>query len=229
MCHVSCIIFGAKNLTKEEILGKDILEVGSYDVNGTLRPLIESWGPREYIGADIIHGPGVDIVCAAENIVDYFKDKKFDVVISTEMLEHVRDWQKTISNLKNICKPGGVLLLTTRSFGFAYHAYPHDYWRYEKKDMENIFADMNIIDIQEDVMAPGIFLKIKKPLDFKEKDLSNYELYSIVTNTKINKITDKDFDNYYFKKLKVKMKAQHGIYLLTKVTINTVKKALFLH
>src|SRR3989338_5187951 len=115
MCHVSCVIFGAKNLTSEEIRGKDILEVGSYDVNGTLRPLIESWQPQSYVGVDIIAGPGVDVVCPAEDIVSHFKDRKFDVVISTEMLEHVRNWQTSISNLKNICKLGGILLLTTRS------------------------------------------------------------------------------------------------------------------
>jgi len=53
MCHVSCIVFGVKNLTKKEINNKKVIEVGSYDVNGSLRPIIELFKPKEYIGVDI--------------------------------------------------------------------------------------------------------------------------------------------------------------------------------
>ncbi len=31
MCHVSCVIFVAKYLSKDEIVGKRVIEVGSYD------------------------------------------------------------------------------------------------------------------------------------------------------------------------------------------------------
>jgi len=91
MCHVSCVIFGASNLSKEEIQGKRVIELGSYDVNGSLRTYVKSLNPSEYIGVDIKKGPGVDIVCDAENIVDKFGNEAFDVVISTELLEHVRN------------------------------------------------------------------------------------------------------------------------------------------
>lgn len=42
MCNASGIVFGVKNLNLEEIKGKKIVEVGAYDVNGRLRPIIES-------------------------------------------------------------------------------------------------------------------------------------------------------------------------------------------
>ncbi|MBI1974278.1 MAG: methyltransferase domain-containing protein [Candidatus Zambryskibacteria bacterium] len=222
MCHVSCIIFGAKSLSKEEIAGKEVLEAGSYDVNGTLRPLLESYGPKEYVGTDIMHGPGVDIVCDAEDLVKHFGDKKFDVIVSTEMLEHAKDWQQVISNLKNVAKPGAIFLLTTRSYGFAYHAYPHDYWRYEKEDMENIFSDMEILDIEKDKMAPDIFLKLRKPKNFKERKLGDYNLYSIVTDTKITHVSDGDYKNPYFHKLRIKMQVNHLIYKVE----NTLKSLI---
>ena len=107
MCHASCITFGAVNLYPEEVKGKRIIEVGSQDVNGSLRPIIESWKPAEYIGVDLVEGSGVDVICDAEEIVERFGRESFDVVISTEVLEHVRDWRKVLSNIKNICRPGG--------------------------------------------------------------------------------------------------------------------------
>lgn len=96
MCNEMCIIFGATNLTKEEVEGKKIIEVGSYDMNASLRPIIESWTPAEYVGVDIKKGPGVDIVCGAEDIIERFGKESFDIVISTELLEHVKDWRKVI-------------------------------------------------------------------------------------------------------------------------------------
>ena len=206
MCNQSCIQFGAKNLTGEEIKEKRVLEVGSVDVNGNLRPIVEAHGPREYVGVDIEKGRGVDVVCRAEDILQTFGRESFDAVISTEMLEHIRDWRTVVSNIKNICRPGGVVLLTTRSHGFKYHGFPYDFWRYEQEDMKNIFSDFEIQALQGDPEMPGVLLKAKKPAHFAEKDLSEYKLYSIVTNRKMKELRDGDFNNFYFKRLKFRLK-----------------------
>ncbi len=39
MCNKSCIDFGEKALKKIKIKDKKVLEVGSYDVNGSFRPI----------------------------------------------------------------------------------------------------------------------------------------------------------------------------------------------
>lgn len=221
MCHISCIIFGAKTLTKEEIKGKKVIEIGSYEVNGSLRPLIESWNPSKYVGVDIEKGPGVDIVCNAENIVEKFGKNSFDIVVSTELLEHVKDWRKVISNIKNVCKPNGVILITTRSYGYPYHAYPYDFWRYEIGDMKEIFSDCKILNLEQDFQLPGVVTKLKKPNKFVEKDLSDYELYSIVANKRAKKITDKDFQSFYFRSLIIKDKIKN---LITRVGKRALSK-----
>ena len=51
MCNMACITFGAKALRPAEIEGKRVLEIGSIDVNGTLRPVIESWARRSTWGS----------------------------------------------------------------------------------------------------------------------------------------------------------------------------------
>lgn len=185
MCHVSCILFGAKHLKEKEIKGKKIIEVGSYDVNGSLRPLLESYEPEKYVGVDIEKGPGVDVICNAENMIDKFGKESFDVVISTELLEHVQNWKKVISNIKGVCMDGGIILITTRSKGFPYHGYPYDFWRYEAEDMKYIFSDCEILALEKDSQAHGVFIKIKKPNNFIENNLLDYKLHSIITDKKV--------------------------------------------
>lgn len=216
MCTINGIVFGVKNLSKEEIKGKRVIEVGSYNVNGGIRDILESWEPKEYIGVDIEAGPGVDVVCNGENLVEKFGKDSFDVVISTELVEHVENWKKVFSNIKNICKPNGAIYVATRSYGFPYHAFPHDYWRYETEDIKAIFSDCEILSIQKDPEAPGIFIKAKKPYKFNERDLSNYELYSMVANKKVKEITDKDFKTFYFLRI-----------ILSKKIKDLIKKAGF--
>lgn len=179
ICHESCITFGKKVLSKDDIKEKKILDVGSFDVNGSLRPYIMTLGPLSYIGIDMEKGHGVDMVCSANDILEKFGNESFDVVISTELLEHVKDWANVISNIKNICKRDGIILITTRSYGFQFHPYPNDFWRFELEDMMHIFSDCHILNLEKDSQAAGVFIKIKKPDNFIEKNLSGYKLYNM--------------------------------------------------
>ena len=201
MCHVSCIVYGANSINENDIKGKRVIEIGSCDVNGSLRPILAKWKPAEYVGIDIEEGPGVDLVWDAEKLVDKFGKESFDVVISNELIEHTKNWKKIVSNMKNLCSLGGIVLVTTRSKGFKYHAYPNDFWRYETEDMKNIFSDFDIISLERDTEAPGVFLKAKKPNDYSEKDLSNYKLYSIVSGKRVIDIDDKDFKRSGFRRM----------------------------
>jgi len=209
--NINCILFGGINLKRKEIEGKRVIEVGSRDVNGSIRPLIKSYDPQDYIGVDIVGGPGVDVICSAENLVYEFGEQSFDVVISTELLEHLRDWKSVIHNIKSICRTKGIILLTTRSYGFSYHGYPYDFWRYEIKDMEYIFRDCNIQKLEKDPQK-GVFIKVVKPEIFIEQDLSEYKLYSIVSNKILKELSDKDLRSWYFKKMFLKEKLREFLH-----------------
>ncbi|GAY26241.1 methyltransferase type 11 [Desulfurococcaceae archaeon AG1] len=189
MCHVSVIEFFIEHAEAEEFAGKRVLEVGSKYVNGSVRPFIERFlKPREYIGVDIEPGKFVDIVLPAEKLLDHFGPNSFDVVISTEVLEHVKNWRLVINNMKGVLKPGGHIYITTRSRGFHYHAYPHDYWRYEPNDMKAIFSDFEIKCLKRDHEAPGVFLKAVKPNNWQPANLDNIALYSILLGKRTREI-----------------------------------------
>jgi len=51
----------------------------------------------------------INSIDCAELLVEFFGINKFDVVISTEMLENVKDWRIVINNLKEVLKPGGII------------------------------------------------------------------------------------------------------------------------
>jgi SAM-dependent methyltransferase len=192
MCNNSGLDFVAGALTESEVKGRRVLEIGSLDVNGSVRPGICRFGPAEYIGTDIVAGKGVDTICRAEDLLERFKPGTFGLIVSTELLEHVRDWRRVISVMKQLLADDGVLIITTRSIGFGYHGYPFDFWRFEEHDMRAIFADMRIDVLESDPLAPGVFFKAVKKAPFIEADLCEYRLYSIVKNGQAENVTDFD-------------------------------------
>jgi SAM-dependent methyltransferase len=157
-----------------------ILEIGSYNVNGSVRPIIEAtMGPVTYTGIDMREGPCVDLVLSAEQVAAHFGAEQFDAVICFEALEHIKDWKAAISNMKTVLKSGGTLYLTTRSKGFPLHSYPDDYWRFEVADMKTIFNDF-VTQVYLDPDWPGVFVHAMKPLGWMPAlDLTNYSVYSM--------------------------------------------------
>ena len=130
-----------------------VLEVGSRNVNGSVRRILE---PRsaKYTGVDLSEGNGVDIVLDVANLRDQFGDDKFDVVVSTEMLEHCSNWQEALYQMSTVLRPGGLLIITTRSPGFELHDYPADYWNF-RRDFAEIFSPIGEILLLRDDMTLG--------------------------------------------------------------------------
>lgn len=171
--HPSVMDFLRMNLSPSEIAGKSVLEVGSYDVNGSPRRVILPMNPSLYVGVDFMKGPGVDRVLAASDLVKEFGRESFDVVISTEMLEHAQDWRAAILQMKDVLRPGGLVVVTTRGPGFPYHGYPHDYWRFTMSCFAQIWRDFDVKTLLPDIKEfPGVLLKAVKPDPFTFADIS---------------------------------------------------------
>jgi 2-polyprenyl-3-methyl-5-hydroxy-6-metoxy-1,4-benzoquinol methylase len=135
-----------------------VLEVGSANINGTVRDLFSD--AIEYIGVDQAACKGVDRILNAHDLVEHFGVNCFDTVICCEMLEHdPRPWV-TIPQLHSVLKLGGTLIVSTPTFGFPLHRHPRDYWRFgEDAYREFIFASMHILHLEEVLsidMAPII-------------------------------------------------------------------------
>lgn len=63
-----------------------------------------------------------------------FNDGTFDVVLFSEVIEHVEDSQETLTEISRVLKPGGILLITW-PFNYMMHERPNDYVRYTEYGM----------------------------------------------------------------------------------------------
>jgi len=172
VCTQDCLEFVKVALSRVVVVGKRILEVGAYDVNGSARPWVEAMKPDLYLGVDIRSGPGVDSLCDAVDLVSRFGAESFDGVISTEALEHISDWRTALYQMKAALKPGGWLLVTTRSPGFPYHEFPGDFWRFTPHTLHDALDDFDIDLLIVDPGNPGVFAFARKPLKWDAKDMS---------------------------------------------------------
>jgi SAM-dependent methyltransferase len=95
---------------------RNVLDVGSLDINGNNRFLFENC---KYIGIDIADGANVDIVARGDKY--NAPDSSVDTIISTECFEHDMYWDGTLKNIVRILKSGGLFLFTCASTGREEH------------------------------------------------------------------------------------------------------------
>jgi len=98
-------------------IGGRIVEIGSLDINGSVRRFFEK--PKEYIGIDVGAGPGVDVVCEGQNYDG--ATSSFDVAVSAECFEHNPYWKETFSNMVRMVRDEGLVLMTCATTGRPEH------------------------------------------------------------------------------------------------------------
>ena len=114
----------------------NLLDVGSLNVNGCYRQMVERRGWR-YTGLDIVPGPNVDIL--AKDPYRYpFDDGAFDIVISGSAMEHVQAFWLWVPELVRLVRPGGLLAIITHIQWTVNHHRP-DCWRILPDGMQFLF------------------------------------------------------------------------------------------
>ena len=158
--HVS-VMDWVRHLVKSQGLnepGLRVLEVGAYNVNGSVRELFNR---TDYFGIDLRDGPGVDAV--VDICDDLEPTPTYDVVVSTEMLEHCELPQRATNHMVAWLRPGGHLIITTRSKGFPFHD-PPDFHRFNLNEIQQLIAKAgaNVQWAQTDPLCPGVFVYATK-------------------------------------------------------------------
>ena len=123
----------------------EILDVGSYDINGSYRSLFQNYDCN-YIGLDLEEGPNVDFVPRDPYSWPELPDDSFDFIISGNAFEHIEWPWITMSQIKMKLKPGGIACILT-PFCLSEHRYPTDCYRYYPDGMKALakYAGLDVI------------------------------------------------------------------------------------
>ena len=90
----------------------------------------------------------VDIIADAHDLSE-IPDASYEVILCTEVLEHLHTPAKAIAEFHRVLQPGGLLLLSTR-FVFPLHDVPGDYYRYTKYGLQHLLQGWEIVEIVDE-------------------------------------------------------------------------------
>ncbi len=123
-----------------------VLDIGSYDVNGTYRGLFDdpAW---LYSGLDAVPGPGVDLIVRRPYHWRQLRRNSFDIVVSGQTFEHIQFPWVTILEVGRVLRPDGLLFLVVPSSG-PEHRFPIDCWRFYPDGLVALahWADLDVVE-----------------------------------------------------------------------------------
>jgi SAM-dependent methyltransferase len=99
---------------------------------------------KNYMGADLSDNPQIEIKLDPNGRLQY-DDSKANVVLSTQVLEHVDDPNLYLKEAHRVLKHDGLLLLTTHGY-WMYHPDPYDYWRWTSAGLKKV-VEMNGFEV----------------------------------------------------------------------------------
>ncbi len=93
---------------------------------------------KSYVKADVIPGPMVDRLLRADGLTTEAPES-YDVVISTQVLEHVKEPELYLRECHRILRPGGQVVVTTHGM-IQEHGCPYDFQRWTSSGLEELIS-----------------------------------------------------------------------------------------
>ena len=106
--HEEAFSFVYLTIFENDLRFDSVVEIGSRNINGSVRPLFEAIADS-YYGIDLAPGPDVDEVADA---VTWRPAEKVDCIVCCEVLEHAPDLDGMVCMISESLKPGGKLVMT---------------------------------------------------------------------------------------------------------------------
>lgn len=128
--------------------GQRVLEIGPDDSPSTYRRLIDvtplRWETLD-LAADttIVPGRALDHLTSSEIEFPLASDQ-FDIVLSGQVIEHVRRPWRWLPECARVCKPGG-WVITICPVSWPYHEAPIDCWRMYPEGLRALYEDAGLV------------------------------------------------------------------------------------
>ncbi len=131
-----------KNLTyiiSKYISKNNNLVLADYGCGGMpYKPLFAEY-VKQYIGFDLKENEKADINFSPKGEIN-LKNDSVELVLSTQVLEHVEDPTFYLQECFRILKNNGLLIISTHGY-WIYHPTPFDYWRWTSSGLKKILND----------------------------------------------------------------------------------------
>jgi SAM-dependent methyltransferase len=149
--------------------GARVLEVGSLDINGSVRELFSDC---RYTGVDLQIGPGVDLACQGQLVE--FPTHHFDTTISAECLEHNPFWRETVANMLRMTRPAGLVMISCATTGRLEHGTTRtnpDASPFTSAEKWDYYKNLTAADIEQSLNLDGWLADWASWTNFITKDL----------------------------------------------------------
>lgn len=177
-------------LNEYVMFGKYVCDIGCGEQ--PLRLAIENLGGK-YLGVDITNNTknNVDVIANIHNVP--LPDNTFDVILCSEVLEHVMYIESAFNELARLLKPGGHIIITS-PFAYPLHEEPFDYVRitpYMIRECASA-ANLDIVQLNTtgnelEVMAV-VWCNMWERMISGNKSISK-KIFNAIMNTPVNVFT----------------------------------------
>ena len=158
----------------------NVLEVGSLNINGSVRSLFKNCN---YLGIDVGPGIGVDLVCEGQKYNG--PDRMYDTTISCECFEHNPYWLETFFNMWRMTKLGGLVIVTCATIGRGEHGTKRTTPQDSPLTIEFGWEDYYKNLTEQDFITPLNFGYLFEQYGFQTNNQS-HDLYFVgIKNTKL--------------------------------------------
>ena len=138
-----------------------VYEFGSLQVEGQegFADLRDLFPGKEYVGADMRPGLGVDVILNLHDID--LPGETAGTVLVMDTLEHVEYPRRALEEVHRLLKPGGILLASS-VMNYPIHDYPYDYWRFTPEGLRSLLKPFafTLVDFAGDPAFPDIIVGV---------------------------------------------------------------------
>lgn len=140
-------------LALEKIKTDEAITILDYGCGGS--PYRTLFPKAVYKRADFLSAESdpLDYVLKEDSLIEE-KDGVFDLIISTQVLEHVSSPQRYLAECYRLLKPGGRLYLTTHG-SYPEHACPYDFWRWTADGLVKAVSAVGFTRVEAEKLTTG--------------------------------------------------------------------------
>jgi SAM-dependent methyltransferase len=156
--HTNSRLLFEKHATRFFSAGARVLEIGPDGFPSAYRSAVErgSARPSEWHTLDLFADARLTFRAESEYRFP-IPDDSYDVVVSGQVIEHVRKTWVWIKEVARVCKPGGTVI-TINPVSWPYHEAPIDCWRVFPEGMKALYDEASLdvlVSEWESLELPG--------------------------------------------------------------------------